>query len=53
MGIWATAHQINSLKEFLKRKQNFQKNKVVTGKTPLFVIGRFCIQHSIYLSIGF
>ena len=29
------------------------KNKVVTGKTPLFVIGPFCSRHSICLNIGF
>ena len=27
---------------FLKLKQNFWKNEVVTGKTPFFVIGPFC-----------
>ena len=37
----------------LKLKQNFQKNKVVTGKTPFFVIGSFCSHHSICLNIGF
>ena len=45
-------YQINSLYEVLKVKQNFQK-KTVTGKTPFFVIGSFCIPHSICLSIGF
>ena len=35
-------------------KQNYQKkNKVVTGKTPFFVIGPFCTPHSICLNIGF
>ena len=36
-------HQIISLQEVIKLKQNFQKlkNKVVTGKTPSFVIGAF------------
>ena len=29
------ADQVNSLKEVLKLEQNFQKNKVVTGKSPL------------------
>ena len=38
----------------LKLKQNLQKNRVVTGKTPFFEIGPFCICHSICLSnIGF
>ena len=31
----------------------FQKNKVVTGKTPPFVIGPFCSCHSICLNIDF
>ena len=30
-------------------KQNFQKNKVVTGKTLFFVTGPFCTHHSICL----
>ena len=46
------AHQINSLQEVLKQKQNFQKSKVVTGKTPFFVIFPFCAQHFICLNIG-
>ena len=45
-------YQINYLYEVLKLKQNFQK-KVVTGETPLFLIGPFCTQHSICLNIGF
>ena len=45
--------QINSFKEVLKVEQIFQKNKVVTGKTPFFVIGPFCSRHSICLNIGF
>ena len=32
MGIWVAGTS----------KQNFQKNKVVPGKTPFFVIGPFC-----------
>ena len=31
----------------------FEKSKVVTGKTPLSVIGAFCSQHSICHNIGF
>ena len=46
-------HQINSLKEVLKLKQNFQKNTVVTGKTPFFLIGPLFTHHSICLNIGF
>ena len=33
-------------------KQNFQNNKVVTGKTPYFVIDPFRTPHSIYLNIA-
>ena len=51
MDIWVVVHQINSLEEVLKLKQNFQKNKVITGKTPFFVIGPFCTHHSIFLNI--
>ena len=46
-------HQINSFYEVLKLEQIFQKTKVVTGKTPLFVIGPFFSRHSICLNIGF
>ena len=34
-------------------EQIFQKNKVVTGKTALFVIGPFCSRYSICFNIGF
>ena len=37
----------------LKLEQFFQKKIVVTGKTPLFVIGPFCGRYSIYLNICF
>ena len=46
-------HQINSFEGVLKLGEIFQKNKVVTGKTPLFVMGPFCSRHSICLNIGF
>ena len=44
IGIWVvgTSNQLFS-----------QKNKVVTGKIPFFVICPFCIHHSICLSNGF
>ena len=45
--------QIKSLQEVLKLKQDFQKHKVVTGKTQFFAIGSFCSHHSICLNIGF
>ena len=34
-------------------KLNFQKNKAVSGKTPLFFVGPFVILHSVCLKIGF
>ena len=46
-------HQIYSFKEVLKLERIFQKQKVVTGKTPLFVIGPLCSRHSICVNIGF
>ena len=39
--------------DILTLKQNFQKNKVVTGKTPFFVIGPFCTPYSIRLNNAF
>ena len=52
MGVGAVG-ALSYSKEVLKLKQNFQKNKVVTGKTPFSVIGPFCSYHSICLNIGF
>ena len=46
-------HQINSFYKVLKLEQILQKNKVVTGKAPLFVIGPFWSCHSICLNTGF
>ena len=46
-------HQINSFEGVLKLGEIFQKNKVVTGKTPLFVMAPFCSRHFICLNIGF
>ena len=54
--IWtfgSLVHQINSLWEFLKLKQNFKKNELVSGKTQFFTIDLFCTHHSICLKIGF
>ena len=38
-----------SLYKVLKLKQFFRKSKVVTGKTPLFVVGSICTPHFICL----
>ena len=40
-------------KRFLNWNKISKKNKVVTGKTPFFLIGPFCTHHSICLNIGF
>ena len=52
MDIWVVGTLNQLLKEVLKLKQNFQKNKVVTGRASFFVIGSFCTHHSICLNIG-
>ena len=49
--IWVV-HLITSLEEVDTLKQNFQKSKVVIGKTPSYVPGLFCTSHSICLKIG-
>ena len=36
-----------------KAEKKIQKNKVVPGKTPFFVIDPFCTHYSICLNIGF
>ena len=46
-------HQMNSLQEVHKLKQNFQKHEVVGDKTSFFVIDPFGIPHLICLNIGF
>ena len=40
---------ITSNQEVLEMKKGFQKNKVVTDKTPFFMIGPFCTPYSIFL----
>ena len=45
--------QINSFYEVLKLEQIFEKNKVVTGKTLLFLIGPFCSRHSVVLTLAY
>ena len=49
MGVWV----VGTLNQLFRLKQNFQKNKAVTGKTPFTVIGPFYSYHSICLNIGF
>ena len=45
-------YQINSSEEVLKLTQNFQKNKVVTSKTPFFVI-HFVLTVLLVLTLSF
>ena len=53
MNIWVVSNKNNSLWEVLKPKQDFQKNKVVTEKTPFVVVTTFWTHYSICLNIGF
>ena len=41
---------VSLVHEITQIKSIFQKNKVVTGKTSLFMIGQFCSRHSICLN---
>ena len=52
MGMWIVGISNHFFIGVSKLKQNFRKNKVVTGKTPFLLIGSFCTHHSIYLNIG-
>ena len=54
MGIWiaGTSNQLY-LRGSFKLKLNFQKIKVVAGKTPFFVIGPFYTPHSVCLNTEF
>ena len=52
MGFGSLVHDLNSLEEVLKLKQNFQKNIVVTSKTTFFMISPFRGHHSNCLNIG-
>ena len=53
MDIWAVGTTNQLFVRGFKLKQKFQKNKVVNGKTPFFVIGPFYSHHFICLNIGF
>ena len=53
MDIWVVVTSNQLFLTGSKTGTNFPKNKVVTGKTPLFVIGPFGSRHSIFLNIGF
>ena len=49
MNIWVLGTLNQLFIKVLILEQNFQKNKVATGKTAFFVIGPFCTPHSICL----
>ena len=51
MAIWVVGTSNQLLITDPYTETNFQKNKVDTGKTMFFVIGPFCIPHSIHLNI--
>ena len=53
MDIWVVAISNQLFMRGSYTKQKFYKNKVVTGKTPFFVIVQFCTLYSICLNIGF
>ena len=53
MDIWAVGILNRYLYEVLILKLNLQNNKVVSGKTPFFVIGSFCTFPSNCLNISF
>ena len=46
--IWVVG---TSNQEVLELKKGFQKNKVVTDKTPFFMIGPFCTPHYFSLTL--
>ena len=56
MGIWVvgTSNQlfVKGIAK-IKLKPNFQKNEIVTGKTPFFMMGTFCSHFCICPNIGF
>ena len=53
MDIWVVAISNQLFMRGSYTKQKLYKNKVVTGKTPFFVIVQFCTLYSICLNIGF
>ena len=46
-----TSNQLFKRDSYIETKYS-KKKKIVTGKTPFFVIGLFCTPHSICLSIA-
>ena len=52
MDIWIVDRSNRPVVRGFKLKQNLQKNKIVNGKTPFFVIGPFYTNHFICFNIG-
>ena len=53
MDIWVVGTSNYLFLRGSKAETNFpKKNKVATGKTPLFVTDQFCSRYSICLNIG-
>ena len=53
VGAVGTLNQLFIRGSLTEAKLSKKNNKVVTGKSPFFMIVPFCIYHSIYHSIGF
>ena len=53
MDIWVIGTLNNLFIRGFHTQIKYSKNKVVRDKTPLFVIGPFCIRNSICINIGF
>ena len=50
--IWTFGNRL-FIRDYYSETIFSKKNKVVTGKTPFFVIGQFCSHHFIFLNICF
>ena len=53
MAIWMVGTSNQIFIRGLKLKQNFRKNKIVTGITPFFMKSPFCIPHSVCVNTDF
>ena len=51
--IWVVGRSDQLFMKGSYTETNLQKNEVVTGKTPFFVIGHFCTIHFICLNTSF
>ena len=53
MAIWMVGTSNQIFMRGLKLKQNFRKNKIVTGITPFFMKSPFFTPHSVCINIDF